>query len=220
MKRRPPPEQIKDRIVQTAGEVFGRYGFHGTTIRQITQQAGVNVAAVNYYFRDKAELYVRVLREAKCWTRDVAISELSGPPEERLRSFILAFVRNLLNPERPLWHVQVITQEMLHPTPALEVLLRELTEPIFRQVRSLVAEIAGKKLSRLQLDLLASSILGQCLFYVRSRPMIERLAPELSGGAHRIDRIAGHIASFSLAAMRDLFGKKNQPARSRATSRP
>jgi TetR/AcrR family transcriptional regulator, regulator of cefoperazone and chloramphenicol sensitivity len=208
MKAQPAQDETKDRILRTAGEVFGAHGFDGTTIREITEKAGVNVAAVNYHFRDKSELYLRVLREAKCWNQDSPLLEHPGSPEEQLRGFIFAFVRNLLDPNRPVWHVQVITQEMLHPTPALDVLVRELTEPVFSHVRCLVGKVAGVKLSGTQLDLLASSIMGQCLFYVRSRPMIARLAPELSKGAGRIDRIAEHITTFSLAALCNLYQNK------------
>jgi AcrR family transcriptional regulator len=194
-------------MVRAAGEVFGRHGFDGTTVRQITRRAGVNVAAVNYHFRDKGELYLRVLREAKCLASDLAVTEFRGTPEEQLRSFVFTFVRRLLDPNRPTWHVQVITQEMMRPTPALDLLVREMTEPIFRQVRELIGAVAGRKLPGSKLDMLASSVLGQCLFYVRSRPMIERLAPELSRGPDRIERIAEHIATFSLAALWHLYKK-------------
>ena len=207
MKRRKTPDETRERIIRAAGEVFGRHGFDGTTIRQITRRAGVNVAAVNYHFRDKAELYMRVLREAKCLASELGRFEFAGEPEEQLRGFILAFVRQLLDPNRPHWHVQVITQEMMRPTPALDFLVREMTEPIFHQVRSLIGAVAGKKLPGVKLDMLASSILGQCLFYVRSRPMLERLAPELSGGTGHIEQIAGHIATFSLAALFHLYQK-------------
>ena len=207
MKPRCTPDETRDRIVRAAGEVFGAHGYNGTTVRQITDKAGVNIAAVNYYFRDKAELYTRVLREAKCWAHDLTALELSGCPEEQLREYIFAFVRMLLDPKRPEWHVQVITQEMLNPTAALDMLLRELTEPIFRRIRTLIGTVTGGKLSDMQLDLLASSIMGQCLFYVRSRPLIERLAPELNEGPDRVNHIAGHIASFSLTALNGLFHK-------------
>ncbi len=210
--KRYTPDETKARIILAAGEVFGAQGFNGTTIRQITKKAGVNVAAVNYHFQDKFELYIRVLREAKEWTQDITVLELSGTPEEQLRSFVLAFVRHLLDPNRPVWHVQIITQEMLQPTPALDMLVKEMTEPLFHQVRALAGAVGAVDVSSMDLDLLASSILGQCLFYVRSRPMIERLAPELSRGPDRIDRIANHIASYSLAAIHGLFHKSSQTA--------
>ena len=213
MKRRISPEETRERIIGAAGEVFGRYGFDGTTIRHITRRADVNVAAVNYHFRDKDELYHRVLREAKCVASELGGCRLPGTPEEQLRAFIFAFVRRLLDPHRPPWHVQVISQEMMRPTPALDLLVREMTEPIFHQVRTLAGAVAGKKLSDSKLDLLASSIVGQCLFYVRSRPMIERLTPDLSRGPNRIERIAEHIATFSLAALCHLYRKPTSRGR-------
>jgi AcrR family transcriptional regulator len=207
------PEETRERIIRAAGEVFGQHGFDGTTIRQITRRAGVNVAAVNYHFRDKGELYLRVLREAKCLASELTDEEFRGNPEERLRGFIFAFIERLLAPDRPAWHVQVITQEMMRPTPALDLLVREMTEPIFRQMREMAGAVAGTKLSPSELNLLACSLLGQCLFFVRSKPMIERLAPELSAGPDRIERIAEHIATFSLAALCHLYRKPSPRGR-------
>jgi len=57
-------EKTRDKILSAAGEVFAEQGFEGATIRAITERAGVNVAAVNYHFRDKAELYTRVVDDA------------------------------------------------------------------------------------------------------------------------------------------------------------
>ena len=202
------PEETRERVVRAAGEVFGRHGFDGTTIRQITKRAGVNVAAVNYHFRDKAELYLRVLREAKGLCSDLGTMEFTGAPEEQMRGMIFAFVRGLLDPERPTWHRQVIMQEMMRPTPALDLILREMTEPIHRRLRAIIAAMVGTKLPGAKLDMLTCSVLGQCLFYVRSQPMIERLAPELNRGQDRVERIAEHIAAFSLAALCHLYKGK------------
>jgi AcrR family transcriptional regulator len=213
MRRKLNPEDTRERIVRAAGEVFGRHGFDGTTIRQITRRAGVNVAAVNYHFRDKAELYLRVLREAKGLAEKITLSHYPGEPEEQLRSLIFTFVRALLDPNRPAWHMQVITQEMMRPTPALDTLVREITEPVFRHLRSVIGAVAGKPVPGTKLDLLAASILGQCLFYVRSRPMIERLMPEVSRDTDRAEHIAGHIATFSLAALCELYQNKSRLAR-------
>ena len=173
---------------------------------------------MNYHFRDKAELYLRVLREAKGLAGELAATTFPGPATEQLRGFIFVFVRGLLDPARPAWHVQVIMQEMMRPTPALDLLVAEMTEPIYRQLRAIIGAAAGRPLPGAELDMITFSVLGQCLFYVRSRPMIERLAPELSRGPDRIERIAGHIATFSLAALCHLYPNKRTPARNGKTS--
>ena len=80
----------------------------------------------------------------------------------------------------------------------------ELTAPVFHEVRQRVAAAAGTELPAARIDLLASSVLGQCLFYVRSCPaVLSQIAPELSQPGYA-GAIAEHIASFSLAALRGL----------------
>ncbi|HEY1111700.1 MAG TPA: TetR family transcriptional regulator [Opitutaceae bacterium] len=50
----------RDRILDTAERLFAAHGFDGTSLRQITEGAEVNLAAVNYHFGSKEELYTQV----------------------------------------------------------------------------------------------------------------------------------------------------------------
>lgn len=49
------------RILHTAEEHFAVHGFFASSLRQITREAGVNVAAVHYHFGSKETLFVAVL---------------------------------------------------------------------------------------------------------------------------------------------------------------
>lgn len=49
------------RIFSAAEAVFAKRGFDAATLREITEAAGVNIAAVNYYFSSKDELVRQVL---------------------------------------------------------------------------------------------------------------------------------------------------------------
>jgi AcrR family transcriptional regulator len=53
---------VEDRIVQAAIECIERYGIQGATNRKIAALAGVNNAAINYYFRSKEALVERCMR--------------------------------------------------------------------------------------------------------------------------------------------------------------
>lgn len=55
-------EATLDRIVIAAEQLFAEHGYYGTTLREITRKAKVNLAAVNYHHGDKESLYLEVLR--------------------------------------------------------------------------------------------------------------------------------------------------------------
>src|ERR1700747_1172200 len=125
-------EKTRDKILSAAGEVFAEHGFEGATIRAITERAGVNVAAVNYHFRDKAELYTKVVLEAcsvQAALRD-AMADAAGSPEDRLRSIVHHFVRYLLDPARPDWMRRLKAREMANPTPAPDELVEKNLRPL------------------------------------------------------------------------------------------
>ena len=52
----------KDRILGAAEELFAQFGFAGTSLRQVTSRADVNIAAVNYHFGSKDNLVNEVFR--------------------------------------------------------------------------------------------------------------------------------------------------------------
>lgn len=54
-------KDTKDRIMDAAEALFLDHGFEATSLRQITAAAGVNLAAVNYHFGSKEELFQAVL---------------------------------------------------------------------------------------------------------------------------------------------------------------
>jgi AcrR family transcriptional regulator len=56
-----PIADTKERLLDAAERLFARKGFHCTSLRLITREAGVNLAAVNYHFGSKEELLTAVL---------------------------------------------------------------------------------------------------------------------------------------------------------------
>ena len=54
-------QDTKTRILDVAEGLFMEHGFEATSLRQLTSAAGVNLAAVNYHFGTKEELFQSVL---------------------------------------------------------------------------------------------------------------------------------------------------------------
>lgn len=57
------PADTKGKILHKAFELFGRFGYAGTSIRQIAQESGVNLAAINYHFQNKENLFWEIMLE-------------------------------------------------------------------------------------------------------------------------------------------------------------
>jgi len=195
------PVETRELILNAAGPIFAKNGFHATTVRQITQEAGVNLAAVNYHFHDKHELYVSVLKRAHQAAANTAVADLPGPPRQRLRIFIRTFLAYLLDPKRPEWQGGLIARQMAQPTPALDRLVAESIEPVKQRIRSIVRELLGPDVPESRVNLTCLSIIGQCLHYVHCREMISRLFAKGSPVQRDVETLTEHIYEFSLAGL-------------------
>jgi AcrR family transcriptional regulator len=215
------PVETRELILNTAGRIFAENGFHATTVRQITREAGVNLAAVNYHFRDKHELYVSVLKRAHQAAANTAEADHAGTPRQRLRTFIRMFLAYLLDPKRPAWQGSLIAREMAQPTPALDRLVAESIEPVKRRISGIVRELVGPDVPETRVGLSCLSIIGQCLHYVHCREMISRLFPKGSGVPRDVETLTDHIYEFSLAGLNATKHRKKtgSPRRRRSQSK-
>jgi len=66
----------KQKILEVATELFARHGYEGASIREIAKEAGVNLAAVNYHFQNKLNLYYNVM-EANCDRMEADVAKLA-----------------------------------------------------------------------------------------------------------------------------------------------
>lgn len=58
-----PAQDTETKIKEAARKVFLAQGYDGAKIRQIADEAGVNLAMVNYYFRSKEQLFKSIYAE-------------------------------------------------------------------------------------------------------------------------------------------------------------
>ncbi len=60
----------RERILDAAERLFMAHGYEGTSVRQITGEAGVNLAAANYHFGSKEALMREVFRRRLDWLNE------------------------------------------------------------------------------------------------------------------------------------------------------
>jgi len=210
-----PRDATEARILESAGHVFSETGFQAAKVRDICARAGVNLAAVNYHFGDKLGLYDAVLRYAACAAGNAATFDPVLPgrtPEAKLRAFVLGLLQHMYGEERPAWPVRLMTHELAQPTPSFDGVVDQIMRPRHNAIRALVAGVIGRPVDDRQTRLCAQSIMGQIILYAHGREVLKRLWPDFQFTPETLEEIAGHIASFSYAALKS-FARRNAAAK-------
>jgi AcrR family transcriptional regulator len=192
------------RLLRAAGELFADKGFEGTSVREICQRAGAgNIAAVNYYFRDKERLYIEAVKSA-CMRQMESFPiphwPPGTPPEEKLRDFIKVLVQRMLGDGSPPWARQLFLRELSHPTAACAEFVQSIVRPNAELLGRILAELLphvpeGKR------RLIGFSIVGQCFFHRFAQPIVALLVGEEEARNYDSALLAEHIAQFSLSAL-------------------
>lgn len=132
-------EGTRGRLVEAARPLFAEKGFERTSVREIARRAGVNPAALSYYFGGKEGLYKAVLEGI--WAE--MESHFSGvlSPELRPMDRIERFVRGLFsfhaaNP----FLVRFINREMADPTSCFESVIVPHVGKLAAALRAAISE--------------------------------------------------------------------------------
>ena len=88
--RRGTPEQTRARLVDTAGEIFNRVGYHGTDSNQIAKEAGYATGTFYKHFKDKRDAFLAVYEAWVTSEWSAVDTELSSGrnPEETARRLV------------------------------------------------------------------------------------------------------------------------------------
>jgi TetR/AcrR family transcriptional regulator, regulator of cefoperazone and chloramphenicol sensitivity len=204
-------QRTPDRLLNSAIEVFAEKGYRDATIADICERAKANVAAVNYYFRDKESLYQQAWRTAFHRSMDAHPPDggvaPDAPAEERLGGMIRA---HMVRIDDPACHeFEIVHKEIANPTGLLSEMMRECIEPMREEFDRVIAEALGLEATDRNVVLCRMSIMGQCMHTMirerRHREMED--ADKLPTPPHPrfpISVFTEHVVRFSLAAMREM----------------
>jgi len=201
-------KSIKHKIIDTAGDVFGRMGYKAATIREICKAAGVNVAAVNYHFGGKKELYRTVVTELisrtfNLYPLDEGVDGRSDP-ERRLRAFVRGTLMRLIAPGGLSGYPgkgQLVARELADPSIFLNDMVDEFIRPAAAVLSGIIADMLGPDATFQDIMRCQISVIGQCFHYAMARPIVSRLTAMDFSDASLVDDLADHITRFSIAGI-------------------
>ncbi len=200
-------QETRARLLAAAAEVFAEKGFEVASVREICAKAGANVAAVNYHFGDKRNLYNTLLNQlfADTWNKRAPLLPASAPPEARLRAFIQAFFDEVLSSDYDergrAQAARLYLLEMARPSEALTLIVRDYIRRDAEEIAAIVGALLGPSASEAQVTLCASSVVAQVLYYLQSAAIIACLAPDAPPPHRRVAQLAEHVYQFSLGGL-------------------
>ena len=213
IKNNASAQETRRKLIDAAGKVFAERGLHAATLKEITDLAGVNQASVNYHFSDKYELYGAVIRQALSLTPcPLPAAQMAGSPEDRLRAFIAQAIRDSHDATRPAWRATMVSHELNQPTAAMDAVMDELIWPRVCFVKGLIRDLLGPTASDEEVSRGAFSVFAQFVHYLYGAGLLRRIEPELVG-PENADRLAAHIADFSLAGLHSMRARHRRTDR-------
>lgn len=159
---------VKMRILMSAKSLFAKQGFDGTSVRQICEAAGANVALVSYYFGGKEKVFEAIFEHFFPGTPEAFFrheEELKEPVEglKMLTREILKFT--IQDKELS----DIVQQELTLQSPRLNIVFSFL-KPVWSKVKELLE--LGKEQGVFRYDSLPAAllmVLGVALSHKRYR---------------------------------------------------
>ena len=150
-------------IIGAAEKLFAYNGFEGTSVRDIAEQAGVNVAMISYYFGSKEKL-LQALFEQRTKNLTVKIEGLlkddTLTPFRKLEIVIDDYVERVAEKQR--FYKLMICEQMLDKNRTVTGLLKELKKKNSDLIVKLIEDGQRKKAFRKNIDvvLLMNTLFG------------------------------------------------------------
>jgi AcrR family transcriptional regulator len=200
--------ETRGRILTAACEIFAEKGYHDGKVEEICKRAGTNIAAINYYFGSKDELYIKAWRHAfdkslEAYPPEGGVSP-DAPAEERLRGTIRSLVGRAVNPGRIGDAGKFLLREMVTPTGVIEQVKHDAIRPMHERMSQVMSELLGPHANPEQILLSTMSVVHQCMA-IGIRLFMGRIPPfvKLDMPAETLEeKLADHITRFSLAGIK------------------
>ena len=202
-------EHSRERLLQAALVLFAEHGFAKTSTRDIAESAGANLAAISYYFGDKAGLYRAVFTEPMGDTaEDIARYDgIELTLEQALRGLYTGFVEPLRQGDTARLCMKLHMREMLEPTGLWEHEITHSIKPMHDALVAVLCRHFGLKRADDELLGLAVCIAGLGVHLNVGRDVIDALTPTLQAGADAPDRWLERLVTYA-QAMIDAEGRR------------
>jgi AcrR family transcriptional regulator len=215
MKEKNGVDFTRERLLDEAEALFAERGFDGVSVREITAKASCNLAAVNYHFGNKKNLYVEVFRSR--WVprarrlqehfRKNLNSQEPPLPSDVARALAGAFLVGPMSDEERKRHHQLMSRELGGPTEAFELVADEIMRPFLKELAHMLRAGLPGEIERESLMLKLLSIFSMVLYFNFAREAVSRITGRQYDQSFK-ELLVEHIVEFVQKGL----GEKQQEA--------
>lgn len=204
--------ETKQRLLESACEVFSQKGFTDATVADICQVAQANIAAVNYHFGSKENLYGEVVDYAyelarKEFPPDGGLP-LSAPPEQRLKALLLALLNRIFNEGPAGFFQKLVVHEFSSETSRSEVIFERIKSGDMHVMKGIMDDMAGPDVSEECRRLCGLNTISMCVIFAFNK--FARLKFKRHHDL-RLEDLAEHISKYAMAGIQEIFNSPERP---------
>ena len=203
------PDGTKHDLVLAAGELIAEKGYDGTSIRAIAEKANANIAAINYHFGTKENLYAQVIHYAvKASGRgnlgdhipDANLENNEDLVRETVYKIVEERLKKAFSKHRPEWYDKIILRALFEPPPSFEEIVRQSFQPDHESLKELALR-ARPSLTDQQAHLWVLSVFGQLMIHTFAKDAILAILKAKDYCPEYIHEAVSHVAHGSVTAL-------------------
>lgn len=158
----------EEKIMEAARVVFTRKGFAATRTRDIAEEAGINLALLNYYFRSKEKLFAQIMQEKVQLMFGLVfpiVTDESLSIEQKIEKIANGYIDLLLqNPDLPIFVLSEVRNNPERFAQSLNIAEVMASSSLVKQLQERRPDIHPYQLM--------TSIMGMLVFPFVSKPIL------------------------------------------------
>lgn len=206
-----PVPGTRERLLESAIDVFGRHGFDSATTRMIAKAANVNIAAIPYYFGGKGGLYQAVIDRIVAQIKEetggllehigesIFTKEIGRQKARELMQAVLEqFINFIAGSKQGQRFSRILLREQMFPSPAYDTIFEGFLEPVLNTLSTLIMAASGESDPR-QATFRAMTLMGQVVIFRVARETIVRDLDLEGYSPEELEEIRGVIIANAMA---------------------
>jgi AcrR family transcriptional regulator len=196
-------DDVRNRLLDAAEKLFCEKGFDGTSIRELTTEADCNLAAVNYHFGNKDNLYIEMFRrqfemmiERNLQLIDQLTAESGLTLEKLLRAMIMHPMRGAYEDQPEGQVLRLLVREILSQKLDRQAIVKDMKNKMFDRLGDVLKQLVPG-LPDDRLLLMVCSFDGVVIHPFLFMDMYKESVPGLT-----LDQLLDHMVKFVASAIR------------------